>query len=79
MFAAKAFGVHGRWEEPSHYYFTALALGMIAFNLAFLLIEPENKHAKSLRWTTVAISMLVTILAALTILLVGMISIGMGL
>jgi hypothetical protein len=52
---------------------------MIAFNLAFLLIEPENKHAKSLRWTTVAISMLVTILAALTILLVGMISIGMGL
>jgi hypothetical protein len=56
-----------------------LASGIIAFNLAFGLIKPENKRAKILRWTTLAISTLVVTLAALTILLVGMISIGMGL
>ena len=79
IYAPEAFGVHGRWVEPSNYYFAALAAGITSSMVAAGFTRPENKVAKRGRVAMVAIGILVALLAAVIVVWVAMMSFAMGL
>lgn len=79
IFAPKAFGVGGVWDEPSDYWFASVAVAVIGSVVAGVLIQRENTLAKVLRGIVVTLGVLSAVLAAGTVVYVGLIVFAMKL
>ncbi len=55
------------WNELSNYYFSSLALGLVGSILPAILSKPESKFANWMRGASIALNVLVVILAAVTV------------
>lgn len=79
FWAADVFGVHGVWDEPSDYLLASLLAGTLGALAPSWLIAPATKRLKYARRVIVVVSIIAVVLAACTLVWLGVHAIGMGL